>query len=115
MHTIWIPAGMPTHNITLLSLLFALCPPILPGAQRCWPRALAEFRGSGVEVNVTASLRVTHLITLLSLLFDLSPRILSVAQRCWPRALAEFRGIAVEVNVTASSRVSECDRFFACQ
>ena len=58
MHATWIPAGIPTHHCLLLPACTSVSPPILPGAQRCWPRALAEFRGIGVDVNVTASLRV---------------------------------------------------------
>ena len=52
------------QHIISLCVLLPVCasasPPILPGAQRCWPRAPAEFRGIGVEVNVTASLRVSQ-------------------------------------------------------
>ena len=55
------------YHIISLCFLLPVCasasPPILPGAQRCWPRAPAEFRGTGVEVNVTASLRVSQLHT----------------------------------------------------
>ena len=60
MHATWIPAGIPTHNITLFYLLLDLSPSVLPGPQRCWPRAPDEFRGIGVEVNVTASLGARH-------------------------------------------------------
>ena len=49
------------QHLVSLCFLLAVCAsaslPILPGAQRCWPRARAEFGGLGVEVNVTASLR----------------------------------------------------------
>ena len=52
------------QHIISLCVFLPVCasasPPILPGAQRCWLRASAEFRGIGVSVNVTASLRVSQ-------------------------------------------------------
>ena len=53
------------QHIVSLFLLLPVCAsaslPILPGAQRCGlPRAPAEFRGIGVEVNVTASLHASR-------------------------------------------------------
>ena len=52
------------QHVTSLCLLLPVCasasPPILPDAQRCRPRAPAEFRDIGVEVNVTASLRISQ-------------------------------------------------------
>ena len=48
------------HNCLLLHVYASASPPILPGARQCWPRAPAEFRATGVEVRVTASLRVSH-------------------------------------------------------
>ena len=56
------------QHIKSLCLLLPVCgsasPSVLPGAQRCWPRAPAEFRGIGVEVNATASLRVSQNVQL---------------------------------------------------
>ena len=66
MHATWMPAGIPTHSITL-SCAICVCasasPPILPGVQRCRPRGPAEYEGQVVEVHVTASLRALHTVT----------------------------------------------------